>query len=107
VRFWEHQDDDLAEQPDSLTLDFDHYQAPEATNDDYRLKRYHILAELAEELSIPDIDVGDAVYGISLEGRDAPMRTVTFMDQSDFGDGLVLQFTTYRTIALVKLSRAT
>lgn len=103
VRFWRHQGDDLVEQPDGLTLDFDRYKAPEVTNDTYRLKRYHIVAELPEDLSQADVDVGDALYSISLEGRDAPMRTVTFMDQSDLGDDLVLRFTTYRTIATVEI----
>lgn len=103
VRFWKHQADDLVEQPESLTLDFDDYTAPEVTNDTYRLKRYHIMAELPADLSTADVDIGDALYSISLEGRDAPMRTVTFMDQSDLGDDLVLRFTTYRTIATVEI----
>lgn len=103
VRFWKHQGDDLVEQPDGLTLDFDDYKAPEVSNDTYRLKRYHIIAELPEGLNEADVDVGDALYSVSLEGRDAPMRTVTFLDQSDLGDGLMLQFTTYRTIATVEV----
>jgi hypothetical protein len=103
VRFWKHQDDDLVEQADGLTLDFDDYQGPEVINETYRLKRYHILAEVPADLSTADVDVGDALYSISLEGRDAPMRTVTFLDQSQLGIGLVLRFTTYRTIATVEL----
>lgn len=105
VRFWKHQDDDLLEQSAGLTLDFDRYRAPEVTNDIYRLKRYHILAELPADLSTADVDVGDAVYSISLEGRDAPMRTVTFLDQSQLGADFVLRFTTYRTIATVEVVR--
>jgi hypothetical protein len=105
VRFWKHQGDDLVEQPNSLTLDFDQFKAPEVSNDTYRLKRYHIIAELPEAITTADVDAGDALYSISFEGRDAPMRTVTFMDQSDIGDGLVLRFTTYRTIATVEVVR--
>jgi hypothetical protein len=103
VRFWRHVGDDLVEQQQAteLTLDFDRYQAPEVTNDIYRLKRYHIVLELPEQLDIGEVDPGDAVYSISFEGRDAPMRTVTFLDQSQLGDDLVLRFTTYRTIATV------
>ncbi len=103
VRFWKHQGDDLVEQPASLTLDFDRYKAPEVANDTYRLKRYHIRAELPEDLEAAEVDIGDAIYSISLEGRDAPMRTVTFVDHSDLGDGLGLQFTTYRTLATVEI----
>ena len=47
--------------------------------------------------------MGDAVYSISLEGRDAPMRTVTFADHSDLADAFGLQFTTYRTLATVEV----
>ena len=103
VRFWKHQGDDLVEQAEGLTVDFDDYTAPEVTNETYRLKRYHILAELPDDLDTADVDVGDAVYSISLEGRDAPMRTVTFVDHSDLGDDLMLQFTTYRTLATVEM----
>jgi hypothetical protein len=103
VRFWRHHGDDLVEQSNDLTLDLDRYQAPEATNDDYRLKRYHIVVALTEELRLPKGDVGETVYSISIEGRDAPMRTVTFMDDSQLGDELVLRFTTYRTIATVEV----
>lgn len=105
VRFWKHQRDDLVEQSEGLTLDFDEYKAPEVSNDVYRLKRYHIIAELPEEIVDADVDVGDAVYSISLEGRDAPMRTVTFVDRSDLGNQFRLQFTSYRTLATVEVVR--
>lgn len=105
VRFWKHQDDDLIEQAEGLTLDFDAYQAPEVTNDTYRLKRYRIQVELPGDLEYAEVDVGDALYSISLEGRDAPMRTVTFQDQSDLDDELTLRFTTYRTLATVEVVR--
>jgi len=61
------------------------------------------MAELPEDLEDADVDIGDAVYSISLEGRDAPMRTATFVDHSDLGEKLVLQFTAYRTIATVEI----
>lgn len=105
VRFWKHQDDDLVEHAEGLTLDFDEFQAPEVANDTYRLKRYHILAELPAELNTASVDVGDALYCISLEGRDAPMRTVSFLDQSELGNDLTLRFTTYRTLATVEVVR--
>jgi hypothetical protein len=103
VRFWKHQGDDLIEQPQELTVDLEQIGAPEASNETYRLKRFHILAELPAELSTADVDAGDALYSISIEGPDAPMRTVSFMDQSDLGSDLLLQFTTYRTIATVEV----
>jgi hypothetical protein len=103
VRFWKHQGDDLVEQPQGVTLDLDHVDAPEVTGDEYRLKRHHLQVDLPDGLSTADVDAGDALYSISLEGRDAPMRTVSFTDHSQLGDGLVLRFTTYRTIATVEI----
>jgi hypothetical protein len=59
--------------------------------------------ELPADLGTADIDVGDALYSLSFEERAAPLRTVTFLDQSQLGDDLVLRFTTYRTIATVEV----
>jgi hypothetical protein len=103
VRFWKHENDDVVEQSEGLTFDLDRIDAPEATNDTYRLKRYHILAELPADLGMAAIDAGDALYSISIEGRDSPMRTVSFLDQSQLGADLTLRFTTYRTIATVEV----
>ena len=103
VRFWKHEGDEVVEQSQGLTIDLDDLSVPEATNETYRLKRYHLQVELPEDLSTAEVDAGDALYSISLEGRDAPMRTVSFMDQSQLGDDLVLRFTTYRTIATVEV----
>jgi len=47
----------------------------------------------------------DAIYSISIEGRDAPTRTVTFLDQSIVGNSLALRFTTYRTIATLEVAK--
>lgn len=103
VRFWKRKGDDLVEESEGLTLDFDEYKAPEVSNDTYRLKRYHIVAELPMDMEEADVDIGDAVYSISFEGCDAPMRTVTFYDYSDLGKGFMLRFTTYRTLATVEI----
>lgn len=81
----------------------DRVESHQASNETYRLKHYHIVAELPEDISTTRVDVGDALYSISTEGRDAPMRTVTFVDQSKLGDELTLRFTTYRTIATVEI----
>lgn len=103
VRFWRHVGDDIVEQSNDLTLDFDPLETVEAVNDDYRLKRYTIIMELPEHLAIDEVDPGDSFYSISIEGRDAPMRTVTFINESDFGPDTILRFTAYRILATVEL----
>ena len=75
-------------------------------SDTYRLKRSHILAELPADLYTARVDVDDARFSLALEGRDAPMRTVTFLDQRELGNDLVLRFTTCRTLATVEVVRA-
>lgn len=103
VRFWKYEGDDVVEQSEGLTVDLAHVMAPEATNDTYRLKRYTIAAELPDDLGEAEVDPGDPLYSISFEGRDAPMRTVAFVNESDLSDALSLRFTTYRTIATVEV----
>lgn len=98
-----HDGDDLVEQPHDLALDLDQVEAPEATGEVYRLKRYHLQVDPPADLGTADVDAGDALCTIAIEGPDAPMRTVSFLDQSQLGDDLALRFTTYRTIATVEV----
>ncbi|MGC4104878.1 MAG: hypothetical protein QM753_00805 [Thermomicrobiales bacterium] len=103
VRFWKYENQEPVEQSEGLTVDLGRVEAPEASNETYRLRRYTIVAELPGDLGETAVDPGDPLYSISLEGPDAPMRTVAFVDESDLGDDLILRFTTYRTIATVEV----
>ena len=84
----------MLEKTNELILDFDRYKVPEAINDEYRLKRYNVALELPEVLEIDHVDAGDAFYSISVEGRDALVRTISFIDQCNLGDDITLRFTT-------------
>lgn len=106
IRFWKYEHEEPVEQAEGLTVDLSRVHAPEASNEHYRLRRYTIEAELPEELGEQGVDPGDPLYSISLEGRDAPMRTVAFVDDSELGAGLTLRLTTYRTIATVELVKS-
>lgn len=103
IRFWKYEEDEPIEHSEGLTVDLDQVDAPEATGEVYRLKRYTIVAELPDDLGEATVDPGDPLYSISFEGPDAPMRTVAFVNESDLGEGLTLKFTTYRTIATVEV----
>lgn len=106
VRFWQYRPDDGFEQDRSVLYDLDQVEAPEASSAVYRLRRYHFHVELPKNLTAAVVNVGEAVYRISIEGRDAPMRTVSFMDDSEVGDGLAVRFTTYRTHATIEVVKA-
>jgi hypothetical protein len=103
VRFWQVRHDDGFEQDRSVLYDLDQVEAPEASSAVYRLKRYHFHIDLPKNLAAAVVTVGEAVYRISIEGRDAPMRTVSFMDDGNVVDGLSIRFTTYRTHATIEL----
>ena len=106
IRFWKYEHEEPIEQSEGLTVDLGRVVAPEASNETYRLKRYTIVAELPENLGEDTVDPGDPLSSISLEGPDAPMRTVAFVDKSDLGETLTLRFTAYRTIATIEVVKA-
>lgn len=103
VRFWQYRHDDGFEQDRSVVYDLDEVDAPEASSAAYRLKQYHFQIELPKNLISAVVDAGEAVYRMSIEGRNAPMRTVSFLDDSDVGAGLRVRFTTYRTHVTIEV----
>lgn len=103
VRFWQYRHDDGFEQDRSVLYDLDKVEVPESSSAAYRLKCYHFHVELPKNLTAAVVDAGEAVYRISIEGRDAPMRTVSFMDDSNLGAGLAVRLTTYRTHATAEV----
>jgi hypothetical protein len=103
VRFWQYRHDDGFEQDRSVLYDLDHVAAPEEESAVYRLRRYNFRIDLPQNLTAAVVNMGEAVYRISIEDRDAPMRTVSFLDDSTFGEGLAVRFTTYRTHASIEV----
>lgn len=103
VRFWQYRHDDDFEQDRSVLYDLEEVDAPEAASAVYRLKRYEFDIALPRNLTAAVVNLGDAVYRISIEDRNAPMRTVSFMNDSTVGAGLAVRFTTYRTHASIEL----
>ncbi len=89
-----------------MLYDLDQVEAPEASSAVYRLTRHHFHIDLPKNLAAAMVNVGEAVYRISIEGRDAPMRTVSFMDDSSVDDGFAVRFTTYRTHATIEVVKA-
>lgn len=103
VRFWQYRHDDGLEPDRSVLYDLDQVVAPEEESAVYRLRRYDFRVDLPQSLTAAVVSAGEAVYRISIEDRDAPMRTVSFMDDSHVGKGLAIRFTTYRTHASIEV----
>jgi hypothetical protein len=103
VRFWQYRHDEGFEQDRSVVYDLDQVDAPEATSAVYRLTRHTFHVALPKNLTTAVVAVGEAVYRISIEGRDAPMRTISFTDDSTMGDAFAIRFTTYRTHATIEV----
>lgn len=78
-------------------------EAPEASKETYRSRRYTIVAELAGDLGGAEVDPKDSFFSISFEGPDSPTCTVSFMDERALAYSLTLRFATCRTIASVEV----
>lgn len=102
VRVWHYRDGEPEEH--TLTADLDSVGATTARNDEYVMKRHHL------EVALPaGFDISNhrgPILSVSVEGRDAPMRTVSIQDKSQFSDSFEVTVMSYRTIVTVTLALA-
>ncbi|MEV8180531.1 hypothetical protein [Specibacter sp. NPDC078692] len=105
VRIWRYRDDELEEATSQIEFDFEQISLTPVASDKHKLNHYTLKLHLPDDILTVDIDPDDPVYSISIEGRDAPMRTVTFSDQSMLGPMLRTRFTIYRTIGSIEVVR--
>lgn len=106
VRLWRYQPDDGDEQDTTATYDLDQIEFHEGAKGPFRLRRYDFRLDIPNNLALASVRAGEAVYRISIEGRDAPLRAVSFQDDSDLGEVLSMRFTTYLTDATIELTKA-
>jgi len=100
-----HHDHD---EPDPSTLyDLDHVPCDEAAKGPFRLRRYEFPLDIPEKRSSAAAKAGDAVYRITIEGRDAPLRAVSFQDDSDLARAYSVKFTAYLTDATIEVVKPT
>lgn len=103
VRLWRYQHDDGDEQDTTTTYDLDQVEFLEGSKGPFRLRRYEFTLDIPTNLTLTSVKAGDAVYRISIEGRDAPLRAVSFQNESDLGDFFAIRFTAYPTDATVEV----
>lgn len=99
IRLWRYRSEDEPEER-SVSFDLDEHPSTVAAKREYVMKRHRLLVEFPPTSQT----VGNnKVLGVSIEGRDAPMRTVFFEDHSHLPDELRIQFSVYRTIAMIEV----
>lgn len=106
VRLWRYQPDDGDAQDPTTTYDLDQVEFLEGTKGPFRLRRYDITLDIPKNLPLAPVKTGDAVYRVTIEGRDAPLRAVSFQDESNIGEVFSIRFTAYLTDATIEVIKA-
>lgn len=104
IRLWKYARDSDEIEEKKISVDLENVPATVANNQQYRSARHLVHIELPEDVrDAQQVNAGTVFYSISIEGRDAPMRTVTFADSSKPDPKIALQFTAYRTLATIDI----
>lgn len=98
IRLWQYIDDEPLER--ELFVDLEDVPAAAATKGNYTMRRHRVAIEVPQ-VSEPNEDT--MLLGVSIEGRDAPMRTVAVQDHSTLAAPYALRFSVYRTIASIEV----
>jgi hypothetical protein len=98
IRLWQYVDDEPEER--QLSVDLDEIPAAAATKNGYTMRRHRLMVEVPEA---PKTREDTMLLGVSVEGRDAPMRTVAVEDRSSLAAPYGLRLNVYRTIISVEL----
>lgn len=102
VRVWHYDETDEPTQAQAQ-VDLQEVSASQATNGSHEMRRHNL------RLVMPFQPIGDGLghrlIGVSIEGRDAPMRTVAVRPHLAPGSSLIVETTVYRTIAVIEVLR--
>lgn len=99
VRLWHYPDGDDPQEAD-LDIDLEAHGSRTATKGGQTMRRHRL------DVPLPDacgLEPGQKAFNLSVEGRDAPMRTVFFADYSTSRNDTQVRFAAYRTIAKIDL----
>jgi len=106
VRLWRYPHDYGDEHDTSTTYDLDEIEFLEGAKGPYRLRRYDVALDTPQHLPLISVKAGETMYRITLEGRDAPLRAVSFEDMSDLRKVGTVRFTAYLTDATIEVVRS-
>lgn len=99
IRLWAYGFDDEPEERE-LVVDLEHHPNTAANRGTYTMKRHRVSLPLPQ---LPDVTDELKLLSVSIEGRDAPMRTVTIENHASLPPGYDVRFAIYRTIATIDL----
>lgn len=99
IRLWAYGVDEELEERE-LVVDLEDHPVTTASSGTYTMKRHRVTLPLPD---LPNIDDELKLLSISIEGRDAPMRTVTLENHAKLPRGFDVRFAIYRTIATIDL----
>ena len=105
IRAWHYPDNSDEPHEREATVDLEEFLSAITSNEAHQMKRYHVhldFPHMREELSRDE----EKIMSVSIEGRDAPMRTVSINDSTELPRGLRLESTVYRTIVMIDVVRA-
>lgn len=103
VRLWHYPRDDAGDRDTTTTYDLDQVESLEGSKGPFRLRGYTFKLEIPKNLTIARVNAGDTIYRISIEGRDAPLRAVSFQDDSALGEFFAIRFSAYLTDATIEV----
>lgn len=106
VRIWHHPPDDAMEGDNIIVHDLDQVKSTEGTKGPFRLRHHAFRLDTLKGLDKAPVAASETVYRFTVEGRDAPLRAVSFQDESDLGDYFTVRFTAYLTDANIEMMKS-
>lgn len=93
----------MVEGENTIIHDLDQVKSSEATKGPFRLRFHAFRLDTLKGLDKAPASAGETVYRFSIEGRDAPLRAVSFEDKSNLSEFFTVRFTAHLTDATVEI----
>lgn len=103
VKIWHYLPDATGEQNNTIEYDLDEMKSAEGSKGPFRLRFHAFRLDTLRGLDQAPVSAGTTVYRFSVEGRDAPLRAVSFQDESNLADFFRVRFTAHLTDATVEM----
>lgn len=105
VHIWHYLPEDAAEQNNTIDYDLDQVDTPEGNKGPFRLRLFAFKLDKLKGLDKAPVNAGEVVYRFSIAGRDAPLRAVSFQDESNLDEFFTVRFTAYLTDATIEVAK--
>lgn len=106
ARVWYYLPDEAVEGGNTIIYDLEEVESPQADKGPFLLRRYTFKLDRLKGLEAAPVNAGETVYRFSIDGRDAPLRSVSFQDKSDLSGFFTVRFTAHLTDATIEMMKA-